>query len=64
MIEVTLGVDEDLIDLVGRVTFCKPEGDRYVSGVEFIKMSAEGRKAFRKYAEAFKGHSGEESPDE
>jgi methylthioribose-1-phosphate isomerase len=64
MIEVTLGVDEDLIDLVGRVTFCKPEGDRYVSGVEFVKMSAEGRKAFRRYAEAFKGHSGEDSPAE
>ena len=54
MIEVTLGVEEDLIDLVGRVTFCKPDGDRFVSGVEFIKMSAEGRKAFRRYADAFK----------
>ena len=53
-IEVTLGVEEDLIDLVGRVTFCKPEGERFVSGVEFIKMSAEGRRVFRRYAEAFR----------
>ncbi len=54
MIEVTLGVEEDLIDLIGRITFCKPEGDRFVSGVEFIKMSAEGRRVFRRYAEVFK----------
>ncbi len=53
-IEVTLGVEEDLIDLIGRVTFCKPEGDRFISGVEFIKMSAEGRRVFRRYAEVFK----------
>jgi methylthioribose-1-phosphate isomerase len=64
MIEVTLGVEEDLIDLVGRVTFCKPEGERFVSGVEFIKMSAEGRKAFRRYADAFKGQTGQEDKGE
>ena len=56
-VEITLGVEEDLIDLVGRITFCKPEGDRFVSGVEFIKMSAEGRRVFRRYAEAFRKQS-------
>ena len=58
-LEITVGLEEDLIDLEGRITYCKKEDARYVSGIEFIKMSAEGRRVFRRYTEAFRKHQKE-----
>ena len=53
-LEITVGIEEDLVDLVGRVTHTTVKGGRYVSGIEFVKMSAEGRRVFRLYTDAFK----------
>lgn len=53
-LKITIGIEEDLIDLVARVTNSSLRGGRYTSGVEFVKMSAEGRRIFRLYTEAFK----------
>lgn len=53
-LEITVGIEEDLVDLEGRITYSQPEGDRHVSGIEFIKMSGESRRVFRRYTEAFK----------
>jgi hypothetical protein len=59
VLEITVGIEDDLIDLTGRVTHTNTRGGRYVSGVEFVKMSAEGRRIFRLYTEAFKKHQDE-----
>ncbi|MGA7277679.1 MAG: PilZ domain-containing protein [Desulfocapsaceae bacterium] len=61
-LEITVGIEHDLIDLIGRVTHTNIRGGRYVSGVEFVKMSAEGRRIFRLYTDAFKKHREESLP--
>ncbi len=53
-LEITVGIEEDLVDLIGRVTHSSKKGGRFVSGIEFVKMSAEGRRVFRLYTDAFK----------
>jgi len=53
-LEITVGVEEDLVDLEARITHTEQAGERYVSGLEFIKMSSEGRRVFRRYTDAFK----------
>ena len=52
-LEITVGVEEDLIDLQARITYTEESGDRFVSGLEFIKMSTEGRRILRRYIDAF-----------
>jgi len=59
-LEITVGVEEDLVDLVARIAHTSPSGERFVSGIEFIKMSAEGRRVFRRYTEAFRKMQEEE----
>ena len=60
-LEITVGIEEDLVDLVGRVTHKSQKGGRHVSGIEFVKMSAEGRRVFRLYTDAFKKYQQQES---
>jgi hypothetical protein len=60
-LEITVGIEEDLVDLVGRVTHTSEKGGRYVSGIEFVKMSAEGRRVFRLYTDAFKKYQEQKS---
>ena len=62
-LEITVGVEEDLVDLLARVTHTQQEGERFVSGLEFIKMSSEGRRVFRKYTEEFRKHKGTADTD-
>ncbi len=52
-LEITVGVEEDLIDLQARITYTEQSGDRFVSGLEFIRMSTEGRRVLRRYIDAF-----------
>lgn len=54
-LEITVGVEEDLVDLLARITHTEKKAeDCYVSGLEFIKMSSEGRRIFRRYTEEFR----------
>ncbi|MEN8199982.1 MAG: PilZ domain-containing protein [Thermodesulfobacteriota bacterium] len=50
---ITIGLEDDLIDLVADVTYVETAGDRYHSGVEFVDISEEGRRIFNKYTDAF-----------
>jgi len=50
---VTVGLEEDLVDLQGEVTYSRPESGRFITGVEFSEISDNGRTIFRKYSEAF-----------
>ena len=52
-LEITVGVEEDLIDLEARITYTHESGDRFISGLEFMKMSPEGRRVLRRYIDAF-----------
>lgn len=50
-IRLTVGVDDDLIDVEGRTTHTSPQSDRFISGVSFSKVSKNGRKVLSKYLE-------------
>lgn len=51
---ITVGLEDDLIDLEGRTTHVAPCDGRFVSGITFLKISKEGRRIFTKYTEAFR----------
>lgn len=51
---VTVGIEDDLIELEGRITYTGPCEGRFISGVTFIKITKEGRRIFAKYVEAFR----------
>jgi hypothetical protein len=55
-VKITVGIEEDLIDLVGRITHQSRRGGRFISGIEFVRMSAEDRRVFRLYTDAFKSY--------
>lgn len=63
-LEITVGLEEDLIDLIGRVIHIAKQGGRWISGIEFVKMSAEGRRIFRLYTDAFKKYQEEMEPED
>ncbi len=51
---VTVGLEDDLVDLEGRITHVHPHDGRYLSGITFLKISKEGRRVFARYVEAFR----------
>ncbi|MCP4342821.1 MAG: PilZ domain-containing protein [Desulfobulbaceae bacterium] len=51
---ITVGIEDDLVDLEGLTTHALPLDGRYVSGVTFLKITKEGRRVFAKYVEAFR----------
>ncbi len=50
---ITIGLEEDLIDLFADVTHVEKTNNRYNSGLEFIDISEEGKRIFQKYTDAF-----------
>ncbi len=51
---ITVGIEDDLIDLKGRTTHAQPLDGRFVCGVTFLKITKNGRRVFAKYVEAFR----------
>lgn len=51
---LTIGLEDDLIDLEGRTTHAAPCDGRFVSGVTFLKITKNGRRVLAKYVEAFR----------
>lgn len=51
---LTIGLEDDLIDLEGRTTHAAPCDGRFISGVTFLKITKNGRRIFAKYVEAFR----------
>jgi len=51
---ITVGIEDDLVDLEGRITHEHLHDGRYVSGVTFLKISKNGRRVLTKYVEAFR----------
>lgn len=54
LLSVTVGLEDDLIELQGRTTHAHPFNGRFLSGINFIKITKEGRRVFAKYVEAFR----------
>ncbi len=51
---ITVGIEDDLVDLEGRTTHAHSHEDRYLSGLNFLKISKEGRRVFARNVEAFR----------
>jgi c-di-GMP-binding flagellar brake protein YcgR len=54
---ITVGLENDLIDLTGEVIHCKKNQNRYVLGLEFSDISDEGMRILKKYIVAFENFS-------
>lgn len=50
---LTLGIEEDLVDISGRPTHTEPHDSRFITGIEFTKVSVENRALLRKYIDEF-----------
>lgn len=51
---VTVGLEDDLIDLTGEVKHCEKESNRHIVGIEFSDISEEGLRVLNKYIIAYK----------
>lgn len=51
---ITVGLENDLIDLRGDVVHVEKSNDRFLTGIEFRDISENGRRILKKYAEAFR----------
>jgi hypothetical protein len=51
---ITVGLEDDLVDLEGITTHESSYDGRFISGVSFLKISKDGRRVFAKYVEAFR----------
>jgi hypothetical protein len=56
---ITVGLEDDLVDLEGKITHEAPHDGRFLSGVVFLKISKNGRRVFSKYVEAFQRRKAE-----
>lgn len=50
---ITLGLQDDLVDLHGKITHCEPHMGRHASGITFARITKSGRKTLARYVEAF-----------
>jgi hypothetical protein len=50
---ITVGLEDDLVDLRCEVIHSEVLDKRYVTGVEFQDISEEGKRIFKKYSDAF-----------
>ena len=50
---ITVGLEDDLVDLRGEVITTEDFGEYFFTGIEFQDISEEGKRIFKKYAEAF-----------
>jgi hypothetical protein len=51
---VTVGLEDNLVELLGEIIHTTPVAGRFVSGIVFKKMTREGRAIFARYTEAFR----------
>lgn len=50
---ITLGIEENLVDITGSTIHTQKSQNRYVSGIEFNKVTAENRAVLRQYVDEF-----------
>ncbi len=55
---LTIALEDELMDIKGKVTFCKQRQDnQYESGIEFIESDEEKLRHLRQFIEIFKGEA-------
>ncbi len=54
MLSVTIALEENLVEIRGRVRHVEPCGDMFRSGIEFVGMDDEGQGILKKYLDALK----------
>lgn len=56
---ITLGLEEDLVDVKGMVKHAERRDDRYFSaGIEFLEIDGEGLRVIENYLNAFNAFTG------
>lgn len=50
---ITVGLEDELVELRGEVVHSEILDQRYLTGIEFQDISTVGKRIFKKYAEAF-----------
>lgn len=55
-LRITIGLENDLINLTGEVKYCKKTSNRYTIGIEFSDISDAGIRILKKYIIAFNKH--------
>jgi hypothetical protein len=55
MVQVTLGLKDDMIDLTGKVAHIKVVGpEMFSAGIQFTQLNDEGRRVLNRYLAAFR----------
>ncbi|WP_136795744.1 PilZ domain-containing protein [Desulfosediminicola ganghwensis] len=52
-LEITVGLEEDLVDLIGTIVYCREKMGRYISGIAFEELHGEHKRVYQKYVDAF-----------
>ena len=61
MMLITLGLDDDLVEIKGRVTHsecCRTDAEKCCAGIEFLEMTDNDRRVLRRYLRAFNDENG------
>ncbi len=56
---IKIEINDELIDIAGTPMYCTGGGNRYVTGIEFVKMNKNGRKVLQHYVEIFQARKHE-----
>jgi len=56
---LTIGLEEDLVDIEGITTHASSHNGRFFSGVNFVKVTKDGRRIVNRYIEAFRKRKAE-----
>ncbi len=56
---ITLGIENNLMDIAGHLTHTQKKCGRFISGIEFVKVNKQGRKLLRHYVDIFQARKHE-----
>jgi len=58
-LQITIGLEEDLVDVRGQVKHAEKRDDKYYSaGIEFLEIDGEGMRIIENYLQAFEAFKG------
>ncbi len=56
---ITLGIEDNLVDIAGKPIHTHKDASRYVSGIEFSEVKADDRAILRRYVDEFQARKEE-----
>ena len=61
MLSMTMALEEDLVDIRGRIIYCRPGSmENFETGVEFVEVDEESRLVLEKFIRLFKEYEMEQ----